>query len=241
MIKSCRYISICLPCSGCSVPWSPLPWEPSFTCPHFSGHSCNHILDLVTTENRSTSKIYHFLVWSLPFLFCHFSLVLLSLSVTFFFFLFGFYFLNLHFLLLNIPIKTDLAQVISLFLYGQLFESSSGFPGIWREEFSLTMAVRETRTDYGSPKLKSVIWFWFPFSKLTRPFSAIPNLLNQGFFFPLEPSAWKQTHFLIFHMLPNIDMPVSCPATTLFWGSTPSTAPNETASLYVPPTPTLAY
>ena len=159
----------------------------------------------------------------------------------FFFFLFGFYFLNLHFLLLNIPIKTDLAQVISLFLYGQLFESSSGFLGIWREEFSLTMAVRETRTDYGSPKLKSVIWFWFPFSKLTRPFSAIPNLLNQGFFFPLEQSAWKQTHFLIFHMLPNIDMPVSCPATTLFWGSTPSTAPNETASLYVPPTPTLAY
>lgn len=155
MIKSCRCINICLPCSGCPVPWSPLPWEPSFTCSQFSDHSCNHILDLVSTENRSTSKIYHFLVWSLPFLFCHFSH--LTFTVIFFFFLFNSYFLNLHFLLLNIPIRTDLAQVISLFCYGQLLESSSWFLGCPSEFLSsnpkLTMAVLnfEVWSGSGSP------------------------------------------------------------------------------------------
>ena len=146
MIKSCRCINICLPCSGFPVPWSPLPWEPSFTCSHFSDHSCNHILDLVSAENRSTSKIYHFLL-------CHLS----HHSLLFFFFLFNSYFLNLHFLLLNIPIRTDLAQVISLFRYGQLLESSSWFLGCPSEFLSsnpkLTMAVLnfEVWSGSGSP------------------------------------------------------------------------------------------
>ena len=54
--------------------------------------------------------------------------------------------------------------------------------------FEERIPLFKSQTDYGSPKLKSVIWFWFPFSKLTRPFSAIPNLLNQGFFF----SPWAE-------------------------------------------------
>lgn len=55
--------------------------------------------------------------------------------------------LNLHFLLLNIPIRTDLAQVISLFPYGQLLESSSWFLAALQNSslqipsFKLTMAV----------------------------------------------------------------------------------------------------
>ena len=97
--------------------------------------------------------LYAFITW----LFCECVYEGNLTFIFFFFFLFNSYFLNLHFLLLNIPIRTDLAQVISLFCYGQLLESSSWFLGCPSEFLSsnpkLTMAVLnfEVWSGSGSP------------------------------------------------------------------------------------------